>query len=53
MTQEDVLRYDEIKTLYNKNKLAQGDDKLGQAVIVLSDLKDNIGMIKDVLTGNN
>lgn len=50
LSQEDVLRYDEIKKLYNKNKLAKGDDKLGQAVVVLSDLTDNLGMIKDILS---
>jgi len=50
LSQEDVSRYDEIKKLYNKNKLAKGDDKLGQAVVVLSDLTDNLGMIKDILS---
>jgi len=49
MTEEDKSRYDEIKGIYNKHKLAKGDDKMGQAVIALSDLTDNLSMIKDIL----
>jgi hypothetical protein len=49
LNEEETNRYEEIKTIYNKNKLAKGDDKLGKAVITLSDLTDNIGMIKDFL----
>ncbi|MBN2795290.1 MAG: DNA repair ATPase [Clostridia bacterium] len=49
LSESEAKRYHEIKTIYNKNKLIKGDDKLGQAVVTLSDLTDNIGMIKDFL----
>lgn len=50
LSEEEQIRYDEIKKVYNKNKLAKGDDKMGQAVIALSDLTDNLSMIKDILS---
>lgn len=49
LSDEEQMRYDEIKRVYNKNKLAKGDDKMGQAVIALSDLTENLSMIKDIL----
>ncbi len=49
ISEEEQVRFEEIKSLYNKNKLAKGDDKVGQAVIVLSDLADNLGKIKDAM----
>jgi len=49
MTSQEVERFDEIKRLYNKNKLTKGDDAMGKAVVVLSDITDNLGMIKDIL----
>ncbi len=49
ISEEEQLRFEEIKSLYNKNKLAKGDDKVGQAVVVLSDLADNLGKIKDAM----
>lgn len=49
MTQKESERFDEIKRLYNKNKLTKGDDAMGKAVVVLSDMTDNLGMIKDIL----
>jgi hypothetical protein len=49
MTEEEKHRYDEIKEIFIKNKLVKGDDKLGQAVMVLSNLTDNLEMIKDIL----
>jgi len=52
LSEDESLRYEEIKKIYNKNKLAKGDDKLGQAVVVLSDLTENLGMIKDILNKN-
>ncbi len=42
-------RLDEIRTIFVKNKLVKGDDKMGQAVMVLSDLTDNMASIKDIL----
>lgn len=48
LTAEEAERFEEIKRIYNKSKLAKGDDKLGQAVVILSDLSENIGLIKDV-----
>ncbi|MCH4889768.1 AAA family ATPase [Acidaminobacter sp. JC074] len=52
LSEDESHRYEEIKKIYNKNKLAKGDDKLGQAVVVLSDLTENIAMIKDILNNN-
>ncbi len=52
ISDDELERYEEIKKLYNKGKLAKGDDKLGQAVVVLSDMTDNLGMIKDILKQN-
>jgi PAS domain S-box-containing protein len=49
MTEDDVKRYEAIKKIYNKNKLAKGDDKMGQAVVALTDLTDQMSMIKDIL----
>jgi hypothetical protein len=49
MTEEEKHRYGEIKEIFIKNKLVKGDDKLGQAVMVLSNLTDNLEMIKDIL----
>lgn len=48
MTEDDATRYDTIKTVFNKNKRVQGDDAMGKAVVVLSDLTDHIGGIKEI-----
>ncbi len=48
MTEEELSRYTDIKKMFNKNKLAKGDDKMGQAVVVLSDLAEEISAIKDI-----
>ncbi len=52
LNSEEQKRLDEIKSIFLKNKLIKGDDKLGQAVSVLSNLTDNIEMIKDILSGS-
>ncbi|WP_242985356.1 DNA repair ATPase [Vallitalea okinawensis] len=49
LTGEEQQRWDEIKKIFVKNKLVKGDDKLGQAVMVLSNLTENIEVIKDIL----
>ncbi|WP_430886543.1 ATP-binding protein [Fusibacter sp. JL216-2] len=48
LTDEEGMRYDQIKQVFNKNKLVKGDDKMGQAVVVLSDLTDEIASIKEM-----
>lgn len=48
ISQEESLRYDEIKMLYNKNKIVKSDDRMGQAVVALNDLSDNISKIRDI-----
>jgi hypothetical protein len=50
---EEERRLDEIKKIFVKNKLIKGDDKIGQAVMVLSNLTDNLEMIKDILARSN
>lgn len=52
INEEEKMRFDEIKNTFNKNKLVKGDDKLGQAVVVLSTLTDNLEMIKNILASN-
>ena len=49
MTEEERARYEEIKQIYQKNKLVKGDDKIGQAVLSLASLSDQIEMIKEIL----
>ena len=49
MTAEEKNRYDEIKSIFIKNKIVKGDDKLGQVALALSNLTDNLEMIKDIL----
>ncbi|WP_242984712.1 DNA repair ATPase [Clostridium taeniosporum] len=49
ITEEEKIRFEEIKTIFIKNKLVKGDDKLGQAVLALNGLTDNLEMIKDIL----
>jgi hypothetical protein len=49
LNSEEQRRLDEIKNIFVKNKRIKGDDKLGQAVIVLSSLTDNIEMIKEIM----
>ncbi|QUI25625.1 DNA repair ATPase [Vallitalea pronyensis] len=46
---DEQKRWDDIKKIFVKNKLVKGDDKMGQAVMVLSDLTENLEMIKDIL----
>ncbi|GKX31899.1 hypothetical protein SH1V18_43790 [Vallitalea longa] len=53
LSSEEQKRLDEIKSIFIKNKMIKGDDKLGQAVSVLSNLTDNIEMIKDILSRKN
>lgn len=48
LNEEEAVRYSEIKSMFNKNKLVKGDDKMGQAVVVLSDLAEEIGAIKEI-----
>lgn len=49
ITNEEKLRFEEIKRTFVKNKLVKGNDKLGEAVLVLSNLTENMEMIKDIL----
>lgn len=49
INEDEASRFNEIKKTFIKNKLVKGDDKLGQAVAVLSTLTDNLEMIKDIL----
>ncbi len=49
LNEKENIRWNEIKELFNRNKLVKGDDKLGQAVLMLSDLGKNLELIKDAL----
>lgn len=52
MSSDEQKRFDEIKAMYNKNKLVKGDDKVGQAVLALSDLTEHMKAIKEILKNN-
>lgn len=49
ITEEEKKRYEEILEIYRKNKLVKGDDKLGQAVLALSSLTEQMAQIKEIL----
>jgi hypothetical protein len=49
---DDLTRLKSIRQIYGKNKLVKGDDKIGQAVIVLSELSEHIGSIKGLLSNH-
>lgn len=53
ITKEEQDRWDEIKNIFVKNKGVKGEDRLGQAVLALSNLTDNIEMIKDIMARDN
>lgn len=46
---EESQRLEEIKALFLKSKLVKGDDQMGQAVLALTDLSENIAGIRAVL----
>lgn len=48
ITEEEKIRYKEIKSIFNQNKLVKGDDMLGQAVMVLGGITEKLGMIKEI-----
>lgn len=50
---EEQKRLDEIRTIFMKNKLVKGDDKIGQAVMVLSNLTEHLEKIKDIMERGN
>ncbi len=50
---EEQRRLDEIKKIFVKNKLIKGDDKIGQAVLALSNLTDNLEMIREIMDRSN
>lgn len=50
INEEEEKRYDEIKAAFLKNKLVKSDDKIGQAVLALNGLTENLSLIKDILS---
>jgi len=46
---DEIKRWTAIKEIFVKNKMTNGDDKIGQAVMVLSELTGNLEMIKDIM----
>jgi hypothetical protein len=50
---EEQRRWEEIKKIFIKNKSIKGEDKIGQAVAVLSNLTENLEMIKDIMAREN
>ncbi|ERK31212.1 DNA repair ATPase [Clostridium intestinale] len=53
INEEEKKRYAEIKAVFLKNKLVKGDDKIGQAVLALNGLTENLSLIKDILNKIN
>lgn len=49
LDEEEHLRWKEIKSIFVKNKGIKGEDRLGQAVVALGNLTDNIEKIKDIM----
>lgn len=49
LTDEEAQRYEVIKGIFMKNKAVNGQDSMGQAVGVLSDLSDHMASIKEIL----
>ncbi len=52
LDEKELTRWMDIKAIFIKNKMINGDDKIGQAVTVLSELTGNLGMIKDIMVKN-
>jgi hypothetical protein len=50
LSEQEEIRWKEIKTLFNKNKLVKGDDKIGQAVLMLNEFSEKLGTISEVLS---
>ncbi|MCP4219300.1 MAG: AAA family ATPase, partial [bacterium] len=46
----DKARWLEIKSLFSKNKLVKGDDKIGQAVLQLNQLGEGLSNIEEAIT---
>lgn len=49
LNDDEQKRWEDIKKIFIKNKAVKGDDKIGQAIMVLSELTGNLEMIKDIL----
>ncbi len=49
LSEKEELRWNEIKDIYNKNRIAKSANRIDQAVIKLGDFSEKLEMIKDVL----
>lgn len=49
MSEEDKARYEEIKSIFMKNKMVKGNDRMGQAVLTLTELTENLASIREIL----
>lgn len=49
ISEAETKRWEEIKGIFIKNKLVKSDDKVGQAVVSLSSLNENLEQIKNIL----
>lgn len=49
LSEKEELRWNEIKDIYNKNRIAKSANKIDQAVIKLGDFSQKLEMIRDVL----
>ncbi len=52
ITEEEAMRLAEIRTLFVKNKLVKGDDQMGKAVLALSELSEQLGRIREILSSD-
>lgn len=50
LNEQERLRWEQIKEQFNKNKLVKGDDKIGQAVLMLSEFNSSLNRMADVMT---
>jgi len=49
LSEQEAARWEEIKTVFNKNKLVKSDDKIGQAVLMLNELSEKLGTMSEML----
>lgn len=49
LTEQEAARWEEIKSVFNKNKLVKSDDKIGQAVLMLGEVSEKLGIMSEML----
>lgn len=50
LSEQENLRWQQIKEQFNKDKLAKADDKIGQAVLLMSEFNSSLNRMADIMT---